>query len=254
MSLVMNENEWARDMILRRDLGNKKFETLTRVARYYLESGFSKREVRRLLDAFVVQCDPEASLPLYAEMLDSAIKSALKRKSVNIESIGVTAKELKEIAKSDQRQSRRLAFTLLVLAKYYDQFKPNNDHWVGTKDSDIMKMANISTSIKRQSAMYNHLNKLGLVQFSKQVDNISTRVTFVDDGDPVLVITDLRNLGYQYMKYCGEDLYFVCENCGITDKRRTVRGRNQKYCIDCATKIRTKQNVDAVMASYYNIR
>ena len=254
MSLVMNENEWARDMILRRDLGTKKYETLTRVARYYLESGFSKREVRRLLDAFVIQCDPEASLPLYSDMLDNVMKSALKRKSVNIESITITKTELEAIAKSDQRQSRRLAFTLLVLAKYYDQFKPNNDHWVGTKDSDIMKMANISTSIKRQSAMYNHLNKLGLVQFSKQVDNISTRVTFVDNGEPAMKITDLRNLGYQYMMYCGEDLYFVCECCGITDKRRTVRGRSQKYCIDCATKIRTKQNVDAVMAAYYNGR
>lgn len=254
MSLVMNENEWARDMILRRDLGTKKYETLTRVARYYLESGFSKREVRRLLDAFVIQCDPEASLPLYSDMLDNVMKSALKRKSVNIESITITKTELEAIAKSDQRQSRRLAFTLLVLAKYYDQFKPNNDHWVGVKDSDIMKMANISTSIKRQSAMYNHLNKLGLVQFSKQVDNISTRVTFVDNGEPAMKITDLRNLGYQYMMYCGEDLYFVCECCGITDKRRTVRGRSQKYCIDCATKIRTKQNVDAVMAAYYNGR
>lgn len=254
MSLVMNESEWARDMILRRDLGTKKYETLTRVARYYLESGFSKREVRRLLDAFVLQCDPEASLPLYSDMLDSVMKSAQKRKSVNIESIGITAKELATIATSDQRQSRRLAFVLLVLAKYYDIVKPNNDHWVGTKDSEIMKMANISTSIKRQSAMYNHLNQLGLVQFSKQVDNISTRVTFVDDGDPVLLITDLRNLGYQYMKYCGDDGYFVCENCGITEKRRTVRGRVQKYCLDCATKIRTKQNVDAVMASYYNNR
>ena len=254
MSLVMNENEWARDMILRRDLGTKKYETLTRVARYYLESGFSKREVRRLLDAFVIQCDPEASLPLYSDMLDNVMKSALKRKSVNIESITITKTELEAIAKSDQRQSRRLAFTLLVLAKYYDQFKPNNDHWVGAKDSDIMKMANISTSIKRQSAMYNHLNKLGLVQFSKQVDNISTRVTFVDNGEPAMKITDLRNLGYQYMMHCGEDLYFVCECCGVTDKRRTVRGRSQKYCVDCATKIRTKQNVDAVMAAYYNGR
>lgn len=251
MSIVMNENEWARDMILRRDLGKNSFETLTRVARYYLESGFDKREVRKLLDAFVIQCDPEASLPLYSGMLDDALKRAMKRPSINVETIPVTEKELEAIATSDQRQSRRLAFTLLVLAKYLDQFKPNNDHWVGIKDSDIMKMANISTSIKRQSSMYNHLNKLGLVQFSKQVDNISTRVTFVDDGEPVLLITDLRNLGYQYLKYCGEDQYFVCENCGITEKRRTVHGRAQKYCIDCATKIRTKQNVDAVMAAYY---
>lgn len=247
MSIVLHENEWARDAILRRDLGKNTFETITRVARYYLESGFAKREVRKLLDAFIIQCDPEASLPLYSDLIDNALKRALKRKSINIDKIVINKGELEAINKLDQRQAKRLAFTLLALAKYLDEVNSGNDHWVNIKDSDIMKMANISTSIKRQSSMYNYLHRMGMVQFSKQVDNINTRVKFIDNTEPELEITDFRNLGYQYMKYCGEDGYFVCENCGITDKRRSIRGRSQKYCIDCSTKIKTQRNVNAVM-------
>ncbi len=250
MSLEMHENDWARDMILRRDLGKNTFETTTRVARYYLESGFSKTEVRKLLDVFAIQCDPEISLALYSDMLDNALKRALKRPSVNIDSITITALEMKDIRELEQRQAKRLAFTLLCLAKYLDAVNPNNDHWVNVKDSEIMKMANISTSIKRQSSMYNYLCSLDLIQFSKQVDNLNVRVRFIQEEDrPVLQVTDLRNLGYQYLKYIGEDGYFVCESCGITEKDKTVggRGRRRKYCPECAAKIRMKKNVNAVM-------
>ena len=248
MSYELHENEWARDMILRRDLGKNTFETVTRVARYYLESGFSKAEVRKLLDAFVIQCDPEASLALYSDLLDNAVKRALKRHSVNIDEICITKKEMDTIGKLEQRQAKRLAFTLLCFAKYLDQIYPNNDHWVNVKDSDLMRAANISTSIKRQSSIYNYLYNNYLIEFSKMVDNINTQVSFIDDNSPVVLrVTDLRNLGYQYLKYIGEPNYFVCEGCGITEKYTSPKGFNRRFCPDCANKIKMKKKVNSIM-------
>ena len=239
-------------MILRRDLGSNTFETTTRVARYYLDSGFSKQEVRRMLDAFVIQCDPEASLPLMSDLLDNAVKRASKRKAVNVDSIPITHAEMRTIKSLEQRQAKRLAFVLLVLAKYLDEVNPNNDHWVNVKDSEIMKMANISTSLKRQASIYRYLNNLGLISFSKMVDNTNVRVLFTKANSKVaLEVTDMRNLGYQYMKFCGEEGYYVCQNCGLTDKIKTVNKRRpRKYCPECAMKIKLKKNVDAVMTHY----
>ena len=46
MSIVLNEYEWAERMINNHDLGKRPVETLNRVAKYYLATGYSKREVR----------------------------------------------------------------------------------------------------------------------------------------------------------------------------------------------------------------
>lgn len=122
-----------------------------------------------------------------------------------------------------------------------------NDYWVNSKDNEIMSFANINTSIRRQCAMYATLRELGLIQFSKKVDNTNVRVCFATDGDTAMTITDLRNLGYQYLKYHGEP-YFECVNCGITTKySNPVKGRSQKYCEACARDMYLKQTVNSVM-------
>jgi len=42
MNIILKENEWAEKMIQDRSLGKKPYQTLYRVARYYLDSGYSK--------------------------------------------------------------------------------------------------------------------------------------------------------------------------------------------------------------------
>ena len=115
-------------------------------------------------------------------------------------------------------------------------------------------MANINTSIKRQSSMFGQLKDAGMIRFSKQIDNLSVQVLFAEDGDAALRVTDFRNLGYQYMKYHGEP-YFECAHCGLTDKiKSATQRRPQKYCAQCAVEIRTRQNVNSVMRLRNNIK
>ena len=154
---------------------------------------------------------------------------------------------MEKVESINSRQEQRLAFTLLCLSKYWDKVNPQGDHWVNSKDSDIMRMANINTSIKRQSLLYHNLNKYGMIQFSKKVDNTNVRVLFQGDGDVVMSITDMRNLGYQYLMFHGEP-YFRCENCGITTKRNKALGRMPKYCPECANKMRIQNNINAIMS------
>lgn len=247
MSIVLKENEWAEQMINEKDLGKKPSETMKRVARYYLDKGYSEKEVRRKLDAFLISCDPLASLPKWSNSLDYALGRAVKFEAIDIDKITISKSEMDIVDSIEKVQTKRLAFVLLCLAKYWIAVNPELDGWVVNKDSEIMKLANVNTSSKRQSLMYFELKELGLIQFSKKIDNTNVRVNFIDDGEPILEITDFRNLGYQYLMYHSGP-YFVCENCGVVSKLKNVdTGRPQSYCSECAIKIKTKQSVESVM-------
>lgn len=252
MSIVLNEHYYAEQAIQTRSLGKKPSETLSRVARYYIDScgSSTKKTIRSKLDLFLLQCDSTASIPKWSKMLDFATDWAFKHEAIQIDSIAITKPEMDKIDSLDGKQIRRLAFVLLCLSKYWNIVNSQNDNWVNSKDNEIMAFANINTSIRRQCAMYATLRDAGLIQFSKKVDNTNVRVCFAEDGEAAMVITDLRNLGYQYLKYHGEP-YFECTNCGITTKISNPENRNsswkQKYCRDCAVEVKTKQNVNSVM-------
>lgn len=246
--IVMNENKWAKEMIDERSLGKKPYETLRRVARYYIdELGYEKKDVRNALDEFILACNPASSLVKWSDTADRAVSHAMKNKAIIIDSIDITEPELNKISTVDSIQAQRLAFTLLCLSRYWDIANGSSDHWVNTKDNEIMKMANVSVSTKRQCLLYSQLNELGMVQFSRRVDNTNVRVVFCEDGDTAMSITDLRNLGYQYLLYRGGP-YKVCESCGLTFKLNNRKtGRPQKYCPSCAAAIRIQQSVSSVM-------
>ena len=250
MSIVLNEYDWAERAIKDKALGKKPYETLSRVAKYYTYKNYARKEVRRLLDEFLLQCEPAASLVTWSDTLDSATKYATKYPLIMIDEILVTKPEMEKIDSLPGKQLRRLAFTLLCISKYLYTVSENTNYWVNTPDNEIMKMANINTSIKRQSSMFGQLKDAGMIRFSKQIDNLSVQVLFAEDGEIALRVTDFRNLGYQYMKYHGEP-YFECAHCGITAKITNPENKNsswkQKYCRDCAVEIKTKQNVNSVM-------
>lgn len=247
MSIVLNEYEWAEKMINNRDLGKKPIETLSRVSKYYYENQYSKREIRNLLDKFMMQCDPSVSLVHWSDTLDKVAKGAGKFPLIRIDGVDISKKELSHIETLGGKQVRRLAFTILCIAKYWDLVSEQNNHWVNSPDKEIMQMANINTSIKKQSMMFSELKDSGFIRFSKKIDNLNVQVVFIEAAETAIHIQDFRNLGYQYLKYYGGP-YFECENCGITVKlQEPSKGRRQKYCSSCAIELHTKQKVDSVM-------
>lgn len=247
MSIVLNEYEWAERMVNNHELGKKPLETLSRVAKYYYANQYSKKEVRRLLDTFLTQCDPSASLVRWSDTLDRVAKSADKYPIIRLDGVRVSQNELRKIESLDGKQVKRLAFTLLCVAKYWDAVSDSNNHWVNSSDKEILQMANINTSVKRQSMMFGELRDAGFIRFSKKIDNLNVQVMFMEDGETAIYVQDFRNIGYQYLKYCGEP-YFDCVNCGLTVRiHEPSKGRRQKYCPSCAVELHTKQKVESVM-------
>lgn len=247
MNIILNENEWAEEMIASHSLGDKPTQTLRRVAGYYYDNQYSKKEIRRLLENYLISCDPTISLVKWSDTLDRVIKTVGKRKNINVSGVDVTVPEMERINSLKGVQTRRLAFTILCIAKYWDAVSKDNNHWLNTPDNEVASMANIHTSIKRQSMLFGQLIESKMIRQSKKVDNLNVQVLFMRPGDVALHITDFRNLGYQYLKYLGEP-YMECQNCGLVIKEKTDgRGPKQKYCPDCAVKIKTKQSINSVM-------
>lgn len=175
------------------------------------------------------------------------MKQALKREAIDIDFIPVTKNELEVIGRIKGKQLKRLAFTLLCLAKYWNTVNEGNDFWVHDANNEIMTMANIKTSSKRQGLLFRSLYDDGLIRFSKKITNTDVRVNFADDSDTEMEITDFRNLGYQYLMHNGEP-FFECECCGIVTKYDNPNvGRRQKYCKSCAKDIAIQQRVNAAM-------
>ena len=249
MSIVLKENDWAEQMISSKSLGDHPAETLRRVARYYLDKGCSKAEAAKRLEMFLLRCNPDASIPKWYDTITRSVRDAQKRPAVYIESIPIYKSELDVISRIKSKLARRLAFTLLCLSKYWNLVRGKSDYWVNSGMSEIMRMANVSTSFKRQCLLYYDLNESGMIQLSRKVDSTNVRVCFAkEDGDVAMEITDFRNLGYRYLMYCGED-FFECENCGIVTKIKSKDGnvRKQKYCPSCSAEMMVKRNVESVM-------
>jgi hypothetical protein len=245
VSIVLNEREWAENAITSRQLGKKPVETLSRVARYYCQcEKYKKKEVRGKLEDFLLQCDPGVILVKWSDTIDRIVRSSDKFPLIELEGIDITEAELQTVRSLDGKQLQRLAFTLLCVAKYWDAAQEKNNGWVNTSDKEIMKMANINTSIKRQSLMLHEMKNAGLLRFSKRVDSLNIQVKFIRANSPVAIhITDFRNLGNQYLLYCGEP-YFQCANCGLTIKKKS---NVHKYCSDCAAEMYIKKSVESVM-------
>lgn len=241
MSIVLNERECAIEALQKCVLDTKPLETLGRVAKYYRSEGYKKAEIHTMLESFMLKCDPTINIVKWQDAIDRQIKDAEKFPLIEIDGIPITQKELDTCDALMGKQMKRLMFTLICLAKFYNAVSPKNNNWVNKPDKEIFKMANVVTPIKRQSLMLNDLREAGLIRFSRKVDNININVLCIDNsGETALVITDYRNLGYQYMRHCGEP-YFECASCGIVIKRA---GSNHKYCSDCAADIHRQRARD----------
>ena len=254
MNIVLNESEYVEGILRDHQLGPKPTETLVRVARYYSTVDMMKKsDVRAELEKFMPRCDPSINLVKWQDPLDRIIKAAGKYPMVDIESVPITEKEIalcdglsKDTKRRDlsmyksfsDKPMRRLLFTLICLAKYSDLVNSKNGN---RTDKEIFKLANVVTPVKRQSLMLNDLREMGHIKFSRKVDNVNINVQCLDPGGAVaLEIRDFRNLGYQYMRHCGE-AYIECEQCGLVIKQRN---NSQKYCPDCAIDVNRQRSID----------
>ena len=234
MNIILNEKEYAEECLKKNDPIDQPAYMISLLARYYYHcKGLRNAKISKLLIDFL-----DARYPAYVynkdawtDRIDVAIARAKKSPPHEIDGIWITEAELITIESLHNKVLERLAFSLLCFAKLFNKRSPKNNGWIHADLRDVFKTARISDPQEQRYFRLNALYTAGLIAFPSKLDNPSFRVTFINDESPdKLFISDFRELGYEYLKYKGEN-FIRCGECGIL-----VRGNKngtKLYCSDC---------------------
>lgn len=236
----MNERRRAEDILSSVQETTNPIHNVYLLSRYYYTQGMRQKEVLEKIEDYLRQF-PFLVLPKWQRTVDKIVAKAKGKGLIEIEYVGITEKELAEIAKLRKESLKKLAFTLLCIAKYFNTIRLENNSWVNTPDKDVFRMADIRTlDCKRQQQLIRELYLLGLIGYSKVVDNVNLQVLFVDtETEPVLRIYQFDDLGYQYLEYIGDPSIVHCKCCGKLIKKTSCR---KDYCDECAVEARKSSN------------
>ena len=232
----MNEYTYAENLLNKQDLkaydlGDKPSSTLNLLARYYREIGKNDDEIKALLSDFLNRCLKDKYKE--SKWIDSIFYQVIKSKKYNLKKVDnviVTKSEMEIIQSVKGKSRQKVLFTLLILAKYYNAVSDKNKNWTNLEYKKIFKLANVQLSIQNQALLINDLYNCGFVNVSKNVGKPNIQVNFVDnESDGVLTITRLKDLGKEYLMFCGED-YIRCQKCGTLVKNYK---NTNKYCKTC---------------------
>lgn len=254
MNIVLNEVEHAKKLYNSSDVGKRPAATLYLIGRYLRQKkGLKPRELYKALNDFMVSNYRDYNPDIWESTIERIVKTAKKYPLREIEYIGITRSELDEIQCIPDSKLRRLSFVMLCYAKYYNTISPQNNNWMNVSISDLFSSARVSVRYRDDRfKMLFQLRQLKtsdgnpLFSVSKKNTNTNMRLHYVDmAGDPVLKISDFRELGYEYLNFCDPGAFTRCERCGILIRRNQ---RRPKYCRECAkyinrekTKERMKQ-------------
>lgn len=233
--IVLNEKEYAEECIKNKSISDKPFYVLSTLAKYYYHiHDFRKKKIIALLTEFMEENYPryDCNKLDWDNSIEKIAANAGKYTLFEIDGVWITEDEINTIANIHNKVLERLAFTMLCLAKLNDLRNSNNNGWVNLDAKDIFNLARISGSVESRYERLGSLYQLSLLELPKKNDNLSCRVTFINnDSDNKLFISDFRELGYEYLKYKGEN-FIRCRECGIL-----VRGNKsgtKKYCNSCS--------------------
>lgn len=247
--IILNEKKYIEKILNGDRVIDNMYYTLGLLARYYYHQDKKDNTPAKLYEKLVefLKSKKESEFD-WQHNLDKLIK----RKDidlVNIEFVPITKTELNIIKEIKNKRLEKLAFTLLCIAKLNNIIRPNNNNWVNRDVKEIFKFANVRDGITQQYLSIADLKDLGLLKYSKKIDNINLCVTFIDnEGEEELKINDYRDLGFQYLAYLGED-YIKCECCGRPVKITNKKDTSRRYCDECSIDIR-KEKVKNNVANY----
>ncbi len=233
--IILNEKEFAESCINNGQIVGKPFFTLSILAKYYYHHlGYRKKKITSLLIDFMAQNYPhyENNKLDWNSNIERIANNAGKYTLYEIDGVWITQSEIDTITNIHNKVLERLIFTFLCLAKLGNIKNDQNNGWVNVGDKEIFTLARITCNLQDRDIKIGKLRKLGLLELPKRNDNLSCRVTFVDDeSEKVFQVCDFRELGYEYLKYKGEN-YITCSECGILTKGN--KSGTKKYCSSCA--------------------
>lgn len=244
--LVLNESKEAERILETGEFEDNIYSVLCLLAKYFNHKcGLSKSEMFSRLDKFMYDYYKGYNYALWGDSFEKIILNSSKHKLREIDSIAISNCELDKIKSLKNIKYQKLMFTLLCIAKMYNNFFSCNNGWVTTKKNELYEMANVRTKYAKDKFLYlNDLMNIGFISFAKKNTNLNIKVEIIDSEsiDIAIIVTDLRNLGYQYMRYIGSGRFVNCERCGKIVMLKNKMDFSTKYCVSCRDKIKREQD------------
>lgn len=232
--MILNECKYAEKCLEENSVGENLFKTLPILARYFSHKmEYSTEKIEDELLAFTEKnykgyYKKRLYINNFIEKISSGAKDAPLRE---IDGVWITKKELDVIRSIGDSSTERLLFSLLCYAKFNIAKNPKSNGWINDAVSEIFTVARISPKSEDRAKMVRDLRELGYIEKFKKGTKINYRIAIVDrKGKGELFIDDFRELGYEYLKYCGQN-FVRCAECG-----KLIRGNKagtKRYCPSC---------------------
>lgn len=237
MRLILNEQYLLDKSLTEGYINNKPSVTIRILAKHYLSIGMDANQTYDAIDTFLNKHYTEYIPMNWYKLIKGIINRLIKNKDyslVHIENVKITKKEINKIKTINDIKLEKLAFTLLVYAKIYNQLNNNNSNWVNEQHKYIFEDAKIPVTKIKQGKMIYQLKELNFVTVPLKVDRVNIKVNFVDDDyskdNIAIIIDDFRNFVYEYQMYFNYNKYIRCSECGKLIKPKSNR---QKFCRSC---------------------
>ena len=234
MEIILNEKEYAEKVISSNKITSKPQTTLIILSKYYYSIGYRKKKIQELLTDFMSQnydryyCNKSQ----WDDTIDSISGKAGKHKLFESPGVSITKKEIKTIESIKNTQLEQIDFSLMCIAKLGNQRKENNNGWVNLDLKSVFELARVNAKRRERNFKINDLYAKNLIDFPKNITNTSIKVIGINENsDKELFVSDFRELGYEYLKYKGQN-FVRCANCGILT--RGNKKNTKKYCNTCA--------------------
>lgn len=235
MKIILDEKEMLNKSLSEGYIDKKPTNTIKVLAKHFLNIGQDKEQTLNSIDNFMTKNHKSYNFISWQSIIKGIINKISKQDTIKyneIKKITIYIEELEVIKNINNLRLEKLAFSLLVYSKIYNQMNNNETNWVNSPLKDVVSDTKMAISKKDQRLMVNKLSSLGLVEVSKMVDCTNIKVLFAKlEGQIAFEITDFRDFIYEYLRWNGEKIG-ICEgkDCGRLIK---ISNNRQKYCSTC---------------------
>ena len=238
--ILLNEEAYAISVLTNGEKGKLNYSVvpdLSIAARYlYQRKDQKPKEIIETLSSLLRHRDISYSALKWEKYLDEITKTEnLKRELFISAGIDITQSEIDSINQISRVPRRRVAFTFLCLAKYYNQKNHSDKSLVFYNLPTIFTLSNTAMTLNQKLMVIDELFEKGIIERLADDATISGyRVKIIDnDSDTAMCVTDMRDLGYQYERFEGSR-FTECKLCG--GLIRLHANETTEYCNNCATK------------------
>lgn len=237
--LIMNEVKDAENIINKKTNNYTPGVAIGVLAKYYIKKkNMNFLEAKDAIKSTLISNWPCINLFEWNERIDKAIKNAKKFPLKEINEIPITQDEVKIINSIPVKRHQRLAFALLVIAKF--NYMVFGHEWVNNSIDEINIVAGIKwNNINSKYYDIHELYLKKLILFSKKPDNTSMKVLYIDKrnvDDVAIKVKSFNNAGSIWAKYNNAN-YKFCIDCGTPFKVSGESRRRKIRCDECQHEI-----------------